>query len=284
MYLPDEILNARVLISVKTYPNPSIKYDELVCNAGFLETGEWIRIYPVKYRALPYAQQYSKYDWVELDLVRNRSDFRQESYKLRLGIDGEIKTMGSLSTGKQRDWGERKRFALKEVFTSMTELIELAKTRNTWKSLATLKPKEIVRFEIKADAREWKPEIREGLKQMSLFASVNERNVGRELQIVRKLPYKYYYHLLTEGGNKPRRMMIEDWEIGALYWNCLAKTKGDEVAANELVRRKFEEELLAKDLYLFVGTTKANHLRAPNPFVIIGIFYPPYTSQLRFDF
>lgn len=66
--------------------------------------------------------------------------------------------------------------------------------------------------------------------------------------------------------------MIEDWEIGALYWNCLAQTEGDEVEANKLVRKKYEEEFLAKDLFLFVGTTMANHMRAPNPFVIIGVF------------
>ena len=283
MYLPEQIENARVLVTVKTYPNPSIKYDELVCTAGILETGEWIRIYPVKFRALAYGQQYSKYDWIELDLVRNTSDFRQESYKPRLGIDGEIETIGSIKPSKVGGWEERKRFALGEVFTSMQELIQLSKTQNVWKSLATLKPKEIVKFEIREDERDWKPAMREGLKQMSLFASSEEHH-GRELQVVRKLPYKYYYHLLTEGDNRPRRMMIEDWEIGALYWNCLAQTEGDEFAANELVRKKFAEELLAKDLHLFVGTTKANHIKAPNPFVIIGVFYPPYTAQMRFDF
>ena len=96
MYLPDQIPNARVLITVKTYPNPSTRYDELVCNAGFLETGEWIRVYPVKFRALPYDQQYSKYDWIELDLVKQTSDVRQESFRPRLGIDEEIKTVGSI--------------------------------------------------------------------------------------------------------------------------------------------------------------------------------------------
>ncbi len=36
MYLPDELSNAHVLITVKTYPLPSSKYDELVCTAGVL--------------------------------------------------------------------------------------------------------------------------------------------------------------------------------------------------------------------------------------------------------
>jgi hypothetical protein len=39
MYLPPEIPKARVLITVKTYPLPSGKYEELVCTAGVLEDG-----------------------------------------------------------------------------------------------------------------------------------------------------------------------------------------------------------------------------------------------------
>ena len=53
----------RVLITVKTYPTISGKYDELVCTAGFREDGSWIRIYPVPFRKIAYDQQYKKYDW-----------------------------------------------------------------------------------------------------------------------------------------------------------------------------------------------------------------------------
>ncbi len=283
MYLPDEIPSARVLITVKTYPNPSVKYDELVCNAGFLENGEWIRIYPIKFRQLPYDQQYKKYNWIELDLVRKKDDFRRESYRPFRGIDENIKIVGQIDTGKRRDWSQRKQYALKEVFVSMTELISRSKQQNVWKSLATIKPKEIVKFEIVEDEREWNSKVKEGLRQLSLFDTRAEKG-SRELDVVRKLPYKYYYHFLTEGDDKPRRLMIEDWEIGALYWNCLAQTEGDEIEANKLIRKKYEEEFLEKDLFLFVGTTMANHMRAPNPFVIIGVFYPPIIPQMSFDF
>jgi hypothetical protein len=42
----------RVLITVTTYPLPSRTYDELVCTAGVLEDGSWIRIYPVPFKFL----------------------------------------------------------------------------------------------------------------------------------------------------------------------------------------------------------------------------------------
>ena len=32
---------------------------------------------------------------------------------------------------------------------------------------------------------------------------------------------------------------------------------------------------MKKDIYLFVGTTQKYHNVGPNPFVIIGVFYPP---------
>jgi hypothetical protein len=44
-------------------------------------------------------------------------------------------------------------------------------------------------------------------------------------------------------------------------------------AAVELVKQKYLEEFAEKDL-------KQYHNVAPNPFVIIGMFYPPKTSQL----
>ena len=47
----------RVLITVTTYPLPSRSYDELVCTAGILENGEWIRIYPVPLELLKRFQR-----------------------------------------------------------------------------------------------------------------------------------------------------------------------------------------------------------------------------------
>jgi hypothetical protein len=92
---------AKVLIAVKTYPTISTKYEELVCTAGFKEDGTWIRIYPVQFRKKAYSEQYSKYQWIELDLVKNKSDIRPESYRpiaheSEIKIIGEIKPDGTL--------------------------------------------------------------------------------------------------------------------------------------------------------------------------------------------
>ncbi len=77
--------------------------------------------------------------------------------------------------------------------------------------------------------------------------------------------------------------MIEDWEIGALYWNCLRSSNGDETIALEKVKEQFESNFVKnKDLHLFLGTTREWHTRrAKNPFVIIGVFYPKKELQGR---
>lgn len=275
-YLPDELPKARVLITVKTYPLPSRIYTELVCTAGLLDGKRWIRMYPIPFRFLQDEQKkYPKYSWIELNLTRNKSDFRPESYSPKLGVDEPIKVLQKIGTGNE--WAARKSYVLKEVFTSMNELIVLAKDPSQRKSLATLKPSRIVDFVIEEDDREWKQEWQDQLKQFNMFELPTQRG---HRKLVKKLPYKFSYRFFSEGDKEPRKMMIEDWEIGALFWNCLYKTDGDEQAAVELVKQKYLEEFAEKDLYLFVGTTLRFHTVGPNPFVIIGVFYPPKTPQL----
>ena len=275
-YLPNELPNARVLITVKTYPLPSRSYTELVCTAGLLNGEKWIRMYPIPFRFLQDEQKkYPKYSWVELNLTRKTDDFRHESYSPKLGVDEPIKVHQQIGTDNA--WAARRSYVLKEVFTSMNELIALAKDKNQRKSLATLKPSRIVDFIIEEDEREWKKEWQDQLKQLNMFELPTERG---HKKLVKKLPYKFSYRFFSEGDKEPRKMMIEDWEIGALFWNCLYRTDGDEQAALELVEQKYLEEFIEKDLYLFVGTTKQFHNVAPNPFVIIGVFYPPKTDQL----
>ena len=210
---------AKVLIAVKTYPAISAKYDELVCTAGFREDGTWIRLFPVPYRKLDYSSQYKKYDWIELDLVKNTSDFRPESYRPR-SIDGEVKVIGHIST--KDNWRERKEIVLKNVYTNLGKLKMDAKNRNIKTSLAVFKPAVINKFSWKEVDRKWNKEKLSQLAQGNLF-----EKKGTQYEVVRKLPYKFSYTVVDDEGTEST-MMIEDWEIGALYWNLFGKYNGDE--------------------------------------------------------
>jgi len=268
----------KVFITVKTYPTLSKKYDELVCTAGILDDGSWVRVYPLPFRKLDYENRYKKYQWMELPLEKNESDPRPESHKVT-DID-QVKLIGE-PVGTKQGWLERKNiiFGKNTVYTDLADLIE--KANNNELSIAIFKPAEILDLVIEETDREWSSESLALLKakasQLSLFQTQEE--LEKEFLIVDKLPYKFSYKFRDCNG-KESTLMIEDWEIGMLYWNCLKQSEGNEKQALELVRKKYIDEFSKKDLYLFLGTTRQFHGWAKNPFVIIGVFYPPIDNQI----
>ncbi len=262
----------KVLIAVKTYPTISTKYEELVCTAGFKEDGSWIRIYPVQFRKKSYSEQYSKYHWVELDLVKNKSDVRPESFR-PFSHDTEIKIIGEIKADGN-SWDERRKFVLNKVYTNLTNLIAEAKDKTICTSLAVFKPTEIKDVLIESCEREWSKEKLESLKQLSIFDTLKTDKP----QIIRKLPYKFSY-IFTDDENREATLMIEDWEIGELYWNCLKRYDGHdaETKAKLDVKNKYLNDFAkTKDLYLFLGTSQQFHFVGPNPFMVIGTFHPKH--------
>ena len=268
----------KVLIAVKTYPTLSEKYDELVCTAGFREDGTWVRIFPVPFRKLNYESRYKKWHWIELDLVKNTSDYRPESYRPR-DIDKEIKIIEEVSTKK--DWAFRKKIALGYVYTNMTELLVETKSKGT--SLAVLKPTEVIDFIWEDCDREWNKAKMDAVIANQAQGSLFDVEETKEIfKVVKKIPYKFSYVFKSEDG-VARTMMIEDWELGMLYWNCLEAAKGNETIACQKVKEKYFDDMYKKrDLYFFMGTTKQFHNVAPNPFIIIGTFYPPKSDTKQF--
>jgi len=260
----------RVLITVKTYPTISAKYDELVCTAGFREDGTWVRIYPVPFRKRAYTEQYKKYDWIELDLVKNKSDFRPESFRPAT-LDTEINVVGHIDTA--RNWEERKKLCLGKIYYNLSELIAEAKDKNIGTSLAVFKPNEILDFYAEPVDRDWSAKQKAILAQQNLFEN--------KFEVVKKLPYKFKFRFKDNQG-QVSNMMIEDWEAGQLFWRQLAKYEGNEQKAIEDVRKKyFDDFARTKDLHFYLGTTQRHHNTAPNPFIIIGTFYPKIENQMK---
>ncbi len=208
----------KILITVKTYPTLSSKYDELVCTAGLTEEGKWIRLYPIPFRKLDYEQRYQRYQWIEVDVERNESDFRPETYR---AINYEKIVVGDKIEPDGDAWFERRSIVLKNVYTNLGKLIAEAKNKEICTSLAVFKPTRILGFIFKETEREWDKKKLEGLKQLKLFESSEN-----PFEVVRKLPYKFSFVFLDDAGREST-MMIEDWETGQLFWNCLARAEGD---------------------------------------------------------
>lgn len=151
----------KVLITVKTYPIPSARYDELVCTAGVTETGEFIRLYPIRFRDLPYSQQYRKYQWIEVLVEKHTGrDTRKESFRVN---EDSLKILGEPISTKGTGWAERAKFALARRAASMEALYDFQKTDDT--SLGVIRPKRVWDLEISADEPEWKPKFLEELRQ-----------------------------------------------------------------------------------------------------------------------
>lgn len=267
-------MKEEIFILVKTYPTLSKKYFELVCTAGINRKGEWRRIYPIPFRKLSDLEKYKKYQWIEVDIKRNTSDPRKESY--RVSPQTEIKVLSTIDTDKDKSWRTRKEliFANTKVYTNLEEIIKKANNENEL-SLAIFKPTEITNFTYEKDSEEWDEKklraIEADKQQLKLFEEYK-----REIAIVDKLPYKFYYHFKDDAG-KESKLMIEDWEIGQLYCNCLNR-KSEKEAIKDITKKYKKDFIDNKDIYFFLGTTRQYHGWAKNPFVITGVFYPPKES------
>ncbi|WP_339869363.1 hypothetical protein [uncultured Algoriphagus sp.] len=263
----------KILLTVTTYPLPSRSYDELVCTAGMREDGTWIRIYPMPLSYLNGLKSTGKvktrkYTWIELDLVKRTDDFRPESYSPQ---DYEFKDIAIGDTiDTKNNWQARKSICLQNVYTNLNKLIEDSKDPQNV-SLATFKPTKINRLIIQKDDADWKPVWKALQDQMDMFNEPKEE----AKEVFPKVPWKFKYEF-EDDESRVSRLMIEDWEIGQLYWKCLKGAQGDQDIALEKVREQYEKNFLEnKDLFFFLGTTKEWHMRrANNPFVIIGVFYP----------
>lgn len=265
----------RVLITVKTYPTLSRKYGETVCTAGMRADGTWMRIYPVPFRRLEETEQYSKFDWLEADFVRSRSDVRPETHHpkdlAQLVPNGQM--------GRDDNWRERRALILKkaQVFDRLEPLMIGAKENRL--SLATFKPTKIRGFICEDEDREWDAdkvaEMRDRTRQVELFKAETWRETFR---LIPKLPYSFSYQFEDATGRKST-MQVLDWECGQLFWNCRNR-HGDEQIAIEKVKAKYLGEFSRRDLHFFLGTTQQYHGFAPNPWVIVGVFAPPYQHQL----
>lgn len=208
--------------------------------------------------------------------MKNKSDIRPESYR-PYSMDTEISILGHLKP--DNCWAERKLIALKNVHTDLKALIASAHDKSICTSLAVFKPTKILDFIAEPVEREWDKKKINQLKanrdQTNLFEHPED-----PFEVVQKLPYKFSFKFEDIKGVSST-LMIEDWETGQLYWNCLARHEGNEARAIEDVKNKyFEDFAKTKDLHFYLGTTAMHHFASKNPFIIIGTFHPKFEYQL----
>ena len=258
----------RILVVVKTYPNPSQSYVETVCCAGVdLDTGSWVRMYPITFRRLA-DKKFAKYQLITCAVGRPRGDNRPES--LRVDQD-TIELVGEPMAAGDHGW-RRRMASLPRPSRSLEEIQDAQRRDGT--SLGMFRPKEIERL-VKRKAKPWNERQRTALRQQRL--GLGEAELA-ELADLEQIPWSFAYEFTCDddrcGGHE---LGILDWEIGASYrqWSRLYGDRWE-----DKLRQRYEIELPARDLHFVVG----NLARRRRTFEIIGLLRPPRPKVMNGGF
>ncbi len=171
----------RILVVVKTYPNPSVSYVETVCCAGVdLDTGRWVRMYPITFRRLA-DKRFKKYQIITCEVGPPRQDNRPES--LRVDQD-TIKLVGDPMPPGTAGW-QKRMATLPPIARSLEEIQEAQRLEGT--SIGMFRPK-LIKGLVKRKAKAWTERKRAALRQQRL--GLGEAELA-ELADLEQIPWSF---------------------------------------------------------------------------------------------
>ena len=243
---------AEAIIIVKASPQLGDKHGETVCTAGITRDGAWVRLYPIAFRTLEEAQQFSRWDTVRYRWHRPKDDPRVESQRV------EHHTLQVIGAIRQQD-----RFGIVSPMIKDS----LVREREEGRSLAFIRPA------IRAFLIEKKPE--EELKAETERYALHAKQVDMFLKQVvpyKPCPYKFKYEYETADGK--RSGTCQDWETEATFFNWV-KQYGEEKAL-AMMQQRWGDEMPEKGLLFAMGT----HSLYPDTWLINGIIQMGEIGQL----
>lgn len=261
-------IQSSVLVTVKTYPTPSIRHIETVCVAGVrLDTPkpEWVRLYPIPFRTQSFDYEFAKYQIIDVPISpRGSKDPRPESYQ----PNNQAIVLGSKLDTK-RKWATRKELLgnlIGERTTcQMIAMNKAVRMNEPAESLALVKPVN-PRLTIE-EGKGWTD------KQQAKVDRAAEPDLfgGPEVKTPLEpmpLQIKVAYECLADGCRGHRQTII-DWEVGsAAYW--WGKRYGDEGLGDRLLEKWSSMILGDNDTHFFIG----NQHQYRHSFSILGVWYP----------
>lgn len=253
----------KILIWGKTYPEISSKYYETVCTGGVLDTGRFIRLYPIPFRYLADTKIFTKYQWIKARIKKSKEDPRPESFK----IDPESISAEDNIPPDKYSWFNRAQIVFKNkdfVFNSVEELLNANIINKT--SMGFVKPLRIDKIEIEnRPAEDYETFLRkinanrERLKQSEIFPVITIS----ELKSLQYITQRFKVHWKCNDVNcKGHKMAILDWEIYELVRN-VGMTKATQ-KLNEVL------DLANYNTGFFLGNFRLHQKN----FAIGGIWYP----------
>lgn len=260
---------ATVLITVKAYPVIGRRTGESVCVAGVrLDRGtpEWIRLFPVPFRAMAPERQFAKYTVVQLRVHRrDGSDRRPESYQ----PDLDSMRLGERLDTKRRSAARWEALGELAGATTACQLYAGAKQHAQGApSLGLIKPESILAITVTDN-----PAYRPG----SVAPAVEVDLFGAETEALEAQPFivKVTYRCHDCGRGKHEQTIV-DWETGRLGRRLLIDERRPLAEARDKVRDRYQDILGPKfDTHLYLG----NQHQHPSSFLILGTFWPPAGSR-----
>lgn len=223
-----------------------------------LDTGKWIRLYPIQYRDLEDEKKFRKYSVIEVKVFKAPDDTRPESFK----VDADsIRVLDWYDT---RDgWEKRKQAVLPTLSPSYCDILKESEQADI--SLGMFKPYRIV-FAYK------KVNLKNQAEREGCYAQLSFCN--KDKKAIEEIPFNFRYQFYCMGKYDclGHDLQIIDWEIYESYRKWRYRYKGEEILLDKL-RETWLDSICSekKDTYFFVGNMK----RFRQNFMILGVFHPP---------
>ncbi|MFC8589029.1 hypothetical protein ACFUGD_31365 [Streptomyces sp. NPDC057217] len=250
---------ARILITVKTYPELSTKYRETSCVAGIrLDRGtpEHVRLFPVPFRLLSQESQFAKYAIIEVDVRRHHQDRRPESLRPN---PGTLKVIDRIGTSD--GWRERYSILRPLIAPSLCAIKRDQEKHGT--SLGLFRPAaHTVDFRLEP-AEPWPVSKAALTDQMDLL--------DQDLRQLEWVPLEFRYRFRCDDSDcTGHDMALRDWEAGESYRKYLRQY--GQQGVEEKLRERWFARMFAPDhvVHCYVG----NLARRPRTFMLLGLFYP----------
>ena len=258
----------KVLPLVKAYPNLSRKYGEVSCIAGLdLDSGGWIRLYPVPFRSLEDKRQFRKYEPIRASVQRRSEDRRPESW--RVDADSIERIAPVLSP--DRGWEARRPVVEPAIGESMCAARHAQRKNGT--SLQMFRPREVSDLVIEEVERD--PEKSRMAEAWAAQGSLlDSAELNQQRQALEQIPFRFRYrYWCSDSGCQGHLQSIVDWEILELFRKV--QNRGE---WKMLIRKKWLDQMCGadRDTAFIVG----NQHRYPDGFLVLGVWWPPKSTQL----
>ncbi len=265
---------ARILITVKTRPEPSKSYGETVCIAGLRIDPDpeglrvardirWVRLYPVPFRKMAEYLQFEKNSVIEVPIMPTArgKDFRSESHRPdRMNL--------KILTDKPLNRKHRLQYIEPMISTmTMCEIWDSCvhgRQQRPYPSLAVIRPygsAELIIKPYKGWTEEQKRYVQGANHQQDLF----DGHLEIEPKILQEPRYQGYIKYCCSPECNGHEQMLLDWEFEVLS----LRHRGDpDAVAREAIHARYRSVLdPAKRPLLYVGNQHKN----PAAFSVLGI-------------